>query len=517
MKKASSLVILSLAFISVTNAQFSNVLITNSGAYGELSIMMNPINTNQIVAGDNITLVFNSSDGGITWTKSNLTSTFGVYGDPAITADNNGNFYYFHLGTPLDHLVCQKSTNGGATWSNGANVGLNSGKAEDKEYVTVDRTNSIYKNNIYVSYAELDNYSSNLPTDSSMILLSRSVDAGVTWTPGIRVSKKKGNCGWKSIKGACPAVGPNGEVYVAWCGQGVRLNKSTDGGNTWMNNDVQIDVQTPDWYFTIPGSYWGTGFPSIACDISNSAYKGNVYVAWADQRNGSNNTDVFIARSTNGGTTWNTTKINNDFTVTHQFHPFVTIDEATGYIYMIYYDRRNFTSGNFTDVYLAYSIDGGATYKSVKINTNTSSYGAAGDYLGVSARNNIIRPIWSISNAGVNEDYTAIIDYTKLALAADLQEQGLPAVHPELNQNYPNPFSEWCYINFNLPQKENVTVKIYNALGEVVAVPINDLRYEQGLQQLVFYPEKYNLSSGIYYYNLITGSGTETKKMMFRK
>ncbi len=519
MKKTYLFSALLLLLNPALRAQFTNVQMNSSAiSYGEVSIAMNPANTNQLVAGNNITTSYYSGNGGVSWTQFTSTSSSqGIYGDPAVACDNLGNFVFLHLGSPLDHLTALTSNNGGVSWTNGVAVGYNAGKAEDKEYVTTDRTNGPYKNNMYVAWAELDNYSSSATTDSSMILLSRSTNAGVTWTPGIRVSKKKANCGWKAIKGACPAVGPNGEIYVSWCGQGVRMNKSLDGGNTWMAADVQVDVQIPDWYFTIPTCYWGTGFTSCSADISNGAYKGNVYIAWADQRNGSSNTDCFVARSTNGGATWTTTKVNNDITSTHQFHPYITIDQTTGYVYVVFYDRRNYSSGGNTDVYLAWSTDGGASYKNIKINNTVSSYGANGDYIGITAHNNLIRPMWTAQIGGQWQDLVALIDYNTLVIASGLEENGLPEAHPELNQNYPNPFNDWCYVTFTLPKKDNVTVKVYNAVGEVVAVPIDDINYEPGTHQMVFYPEKYKLAEGLYYYSLVSSSGVETKKMLFSK
>ncbi len=499
-------------------AQFTNVKITSAPVYlGETSIAIDPNNLSRLVGGNNYFEMYHSSDTGKTWTQKTVTSTLSNGGDVAVAADNLGNFFSFHLALGGDKLVCQRSINGGQTWNNGVQVGYNPGKFQDKEWGTCDRTNGPYKNNVYMVWTELDKYNSNLSTDSSMILLSRSSDTGSTWSVPVQVSKKKANCGWKAIKGACPAIGPNGEVYVSWCGQGVRMNKSLNAGNTWMSSDVQVDVQVPDWYFTIPNSFTGNGFTSMACDISNGPYKGNVYIAWADQRNGTNNTDVFVAKSVNGGTTWTTSMVNNDFTGTHQFHPYLTIDQTTGYIYVLFYDRRNFGGGSSgTDTYLAWSTDGGLTYKNIKVNIIASTVGAAsGDYINITAHNNIIRPIWTHRTSSALEDYTALIDYNSLVIAAAIQENALVEPHPELDQNYPNPFSESCILTFTMPEEDNVNLSIYNSLGQEVARPIDGIHYEKGTWQLVFYPEKYGLPPGIYHYSLLTSKGCETKRMVF--
>ncbi len=83
-----------------------------------------------------------------------------------------------------------------------------------------------------------------------------------------------------------------------------------------------------------------------------------------------------------------------------------------------------------------------------------------------------------------------------------------------LYQNYPNPFNPVTKISFDIPEKSEVTLKIYNVLGELVASPINDVR-TAGKYSIEF--DGKNLSSGVYYYELRAGSFVETKKMVLVK
>ena len=113
------------------------------------------------------------------------------------------------------------------------------------------------------------------------------------------------------------------------------------------------------------------------CDISNSPYNGNIYVVWSDQRNGATNTDIFLSKSTDGGDTWSAAiKVNNDNTTRQQFFVWSTIDHSTGHLWFVFYDRRN-TTGAATDVYVAKSTDGGNTFENFKVSetsfTPTSS------------------------------------------------------------------------------------------------------------------------------------------------
>ncbi|MFA5834340.1 MAG: T9SS type A sorting domain-containing protein [Bacteroidota bacterium] len=88
-----------------------------------------------------------------------------------------------------------------------------------------------------------------------------------------------------------------------------------------------------------------------------------------------------------------------------------------------------------------------------------------------------------------------------------------PAVY-SLDQNYPNPFNPSTTINYVLPMSGNVTLKVYNLIGQEVATLVND--YQQaGGYNVKFDASK--LSSGVYFYSLNAGNYTQVKKMMLLK
>jgi hypothetical protein len=99
----------------------------------------------------------------------------------------------------------------------------------------------------------------------------------------------------------------------------------------------------------------------------------------------------------------------------------------------------------------------------------------------------------------------------KYSLITSVEESSLPIpTDYQLKQNYPNPFNPSTKIQFSIPQSEYVSLKIYDVLGNEVAGLINqDL--SAGSYDIQFNAN--NLSSGIYFYQLITGSYSETKKM----
>lgn len=83
-----------------------------------------------------------------------------------------------------------------------------------------------------------------------------------------------------------------------------------------------------------------------------------------------------------------------------------------------------------------------------------------------------------------------------------------------LKQNYPNPFNPKTKIEFSIPGNEYVTLKVFDILGRVVAVPISK-NLTAGKYSVDIDASK--LSSGIYYYRLEAGRFSETKKMTLLK
>ena len=83
-----------------------------------------------------------------------------------------------------------------------------------------------------------------------------------------------------------------------------------------------------------------------------------------------------------------------------------------------------------------------------------------------------------------------------------------------LEQNYPNPFNPSTVIKFQLPKASKVSLKIYDVLGEEVAILINS-EMNAGEHQVDFNAS--SLSSGIYLYRLETENYSSAKKMILLK
>lgn len=85
----------------------------------------------------------------------------------------------------------------------------------------------------------------------------------------------------------------------------------------------------------------------------------------------------------------------------------------------------------------------------------------------------------------------------------------------ELAQNYPNPFNPSTKIQYALPVEGNVTLKVYNILGQQVRTLIDNQLLPAGRHEVTF--DAANLPSGLYIYRLQTNNFVDVKKMMLLK
>jgi len=83
-----------------------------------------------------------------------------------------------------------------------------------------------------------------------------------------------------------------------------------------------------------------------------------------------------------------------------------------------------------------------------------------------------------------------------------------------ISQNYPNPFNSATAIQYSIPQRSNVTLKVYDILGNEVSTLVNE-ENEQGVYTVNF--DANNLASGLYLYRIQAGTFIATKKMILLK
>jgi hypothetical protein len=90
-------------------------------------------------------------------------------------------------------------------------------------------------------------------------------------------------------------------------------------------------------------------------------------------------------------------------------------------------------------------------------------------------------------------------------------ESGRGADQFVLSQNFPNPFNPSTTIRYGLPRAADVTLVVYNALGQEV-VRLVDTHQESGYHEVRF--DGSNVASGVYFYRLRAGEFSQTKRLM---
>jgi len=83
-----------------------------------------------------------------------------------------------------------------------------------------------------------------------------------------------------------------------------------------------------------------------------------------------------------------------------------------------------------------------------------------------------------------------------------------------LDQNYPNPFNPSTTISFSLPHASDVSLKVFNLLGEEVATLVNG-NQAAGPHEVQF--NAAGLASGVYFYKIVSGDFSQVKKMVLMK
>jgi hypothetical protein len=362
---------------------------------------------------------FHSFDEGLTWTGSIQGAGGGNQGDPAACMNMSGRYFIGFINNGYGQGVAY-SDNNGATWSvstvaNGSIINI-----LDKNHLWVDNSpTSPFEGYLFDGWMENNN-----------IQVSRSITNGTSWEPKINISQA--TAAGSHNQGINFKTGPDGEVYAAWSvydnwpgdEKAIGFARSLDGGITWQTavralNNIR-GIRTSG----VSQNQRVNSFPSMAVDISNSPYRGHIYIVWSNIGVPGVNTgtgcDVYMMQSTDEGLTWSTPmKINMDAAgqgKTHYF-PWITCDQANGNLSIVYYDNRN-VPGNQCETWMAWSQDGGATWEEMKVSDVSwtpspipgMASGYFGDYLGITAYNGKVYPCWTDNRIGHAMTYVSPID-----------------------------------------------------------------------------------------------------------
>ena len=333
--------------------------------------------------------------------------------DPVVAIDKLGNVFLLNLYLQADSLgnvtndglyVCgAKLFSGGKFTTSTCHAVLTtltaSSNLEDKPWLAVDNSSATTAGNVYASWTHFT-------STSSMIFFSRSTDHGVSWSKAIQINPATQN---GAIQGSQVAVGPSGEIYVAYelflgstGAQGQHfIAKSTNGGASF-SAPVAMTPKFNNLNFT--SNYRDNSFPALAvAPITGKAF---VYDVYTDQP-GANARTAFVHSKTSGGLTFTAPISANDSTKGQRLMPAVAAD-TNGVVHISWFDTRNHTTNSdLLDIYATFTSTNGTTFapnaKVTSTTINNGGSGFLGDYSGIAAGPNgatsLAHPAWT--NGGV--------------------------------------------------------------------------------------------------------------------
>ncbi len=358
-----------------------------------------------------------STDAGEHWAPAANVAPkkFQVSGDPSVTFDNKGHaifcfiafnrlgtFNYWGHAGHTNGIYVRRSLDGGKTWEpQPITVSEQEKKPgvpmEDKPYVVADVSSGPFAGNLYIAWTRWS------LVDSRMVF-SRSVDDGRTWSEPVEIDQHPGlpRDDNGALEGFDGAVGADSTLYAVWSyGDDIQFTTSRDGGKSFA--PTKNIVHTAPIMFAVQDFERANGFPQIAVDRRSGDRKhAHLYVTWSDYRNG--DIDVFCSRSNDGGKHWSPPVRVNDDPIhdgADQFYQWMTVDQETGAVSVIFYDRRGDPENRKTVVTLARSTDGGRSFTNYawSVKPFVATGGFMGDYSGIDSYNGRVYGAWTEETA----------------------------------------------------------------------------------------------------------------------
>jgi photosystem II stability/assembly factor-like uncharacterized protein len=417
--------------------------------------------TDGIIVGFNGTIL-TTKDAGLSWT-SNFCLTTGMLSSVFFTDINNG--YIVGVGS---NGIILKTSNGGKTW-------------ECKRIETIQKLTSIKFLNANIGIA--------VSWDGIIV---RTSDAGLTW-----ISESSGT---KSYLKDVFFINKDNIIIV---GDSGTILRSTNGGSSWTKQNSGTTRNLKSVCFT---------------DINNG-----IIIGYRST----------LLRTSNGGETWYPITINNRvelYDVT-----FYTVNKGIavggggsgGRVIMLTTDKGESWSlhesvgtplfgvsfaDSTTGIAIGYSFsitkttDGGLNW--ISLIEDAATQIDLNDVFMINASTGTI-----VGSGGtILRTTTGGVELSR----GYERDEIFPKY--QLSQNYPNPFNPTTTIEYQIPNFEYISLRIFDILGREIKTLVNE--YQAPGNYKIFFDANstaLKLSSGVYYYRLQAGNNIETKRMLLLK
>lgn len=465
--------------------------------------------------------IYVTTNGGNSWFGSDTCKGANIFfhgGDPAIGIDKNGTFMIARKGsTSFPGVFSHRSTDYGNSWSSQKTI--SNDELERASMASDNNPNSNFYGRTYICWAKLvppytigfsysndgaQSWLTSFPINNPTI---RGAGGEVAVGPNGEVYV----C-WAGLTSTSPFT----EIQVGFA-------SSTNGGTNWNVTENAFTMNGIVGPLTTKQNIRVNGLPRMAIDVSNSTYNGTIYIV-TSQKNLSpagSDPDIILRKSTDQGQSWsqgirvNQDQLNNGKI---QFFPAIHVDDYGG-VNIIFYDDRNTTSDS-SGVLLARSTDGGITWNEFEISDHNFKptaigglgQGYMGDNIDMTSIGNKLHPVWMDNSTGIYQIWSTQIEFPLVDIEDESEKVFFPAFL--LNQNYPNPFNPTTTISWQTPTSAWNSLKVYDILGNEVSTLVNEWR-GAGSHSVQFYAK--GLSSGIYYYKLVADKFSKSKPMILLK
>lgn len=416
---------------------------------------------------------------------------------PKITGDNNGGFFIAYESSELVSSEVELKANridslGNKHWGNG--VFFCTAETNQSDLVVTTSADDM----LIVTWRDFRN----IYTESDIYIQKLSPSGTPLWqTDGIQVCNERFSQEYQEV-----FPDNSGGAFISWCD---------------MRDSIQFDIFAQR--INSEGTFVAATNGVVVCSSPTSQYrprftsdmKGGVIVTWNDFRNGPSapfNIDIYAQRLDSlCNNLWQANGIQVTGAPLSQNNQRIISDGEYGAV-ITWDDRRTGTTSY--DIY-AQRIDS-LGEKLWDVNDVAISTASGNQY------SPFIAPVsggYAIAFEDTRNGYSDYNIYIQKILQSgsvilNVENTGTLVEEYRLSQNYPNPFNPITVIKFEIPEPGIISIKVFDLTGREISEPVYGF-FNRGEYSFIF--DGTNLTSGVYLYQLQSGTHLISKKMILIK